>query len=61
MPAAPLTQGFVVRRNTLSRTQPCDFAPSLELFGPNQSRFYWNFDSSPHCAKCRSEANAEGQ
>ena len=62
VPTAPLTQGFVVRRNTLRRTQPCLFAPQLDLFGANHSRFYWNFaapaKNTALCERCEGESAA---
>jgi hypothetical protein len=53
VPTAPLTQGFVVRGNTLRRTTPCEFAPQLATFGVNNSRFYWDFAEQTECAPCR--------
>lgn len=53
VPTAPLTQGFVVRGNKLTRTVPCDFAPRLALFGANLSRFYWDFNVQDACSLCK--------
>lgn len=53
VPTAPLTQGFVVRGNTLVRTLPCGFAPRLALFGVNDTRFYWDFTAQKDCAPCK--------
>eukprot|EP01050_Picozoa_sp_SAG11_P012267 SAG11_NODE_1354_length_5128_cov_3.183337_5_plen_230_part_00 len=58
-PRAPLTQGFVVRRNVLLAASEgrggggggLPFAPALALFGVNRSRFYWDFTAtSKGCA-----------
>jgi hypothetical protein len=58
VPYAPLTLGFVVRRNLLRRTRPCDFAPHLALFQHN-TRFYWDFDTSAGCAVCKTAVCAD--
>eukprot|EP01051_Picozoa_sp_SAG22_P002962 SAG22_NODE_138_length_18031_cov_5.796621_10_plen_118_part_00 len=60
-PAAPLTQGFVVRRNVLTAAAGGPtFAPALALFGVNKSRFYWDFTADePESAGCTAETCAD--